>query len=124
MDSVEELASDCVDEQKLPKPCVGYSGVSGGTLSASRCADRYWACASGRVARSPSRSGRPVDPYSSAPPLSTPWTRPSASTTYDRWVNVWPGVCRARTVIDPAPTVSPSCSPWWSKPTSSAADSR
>ena len=78
---VEDSASVWVAAQKLPNPCVGKTGALSGSSVASRCADRYWARASTGVFSGPSRSGRPVEPYSSDPPVNTPATLPSVSST-------------------------------------------
>ena len=67
--------------QKLPKPCVGNTGVCPGSSDASRPAEACWAAASARVCRAPSRSGRPVDLCSIDPPVKTPATSLPASTT-------------------------------------------
>ena len=76
---VDALPADWVAEQKLPKPWVGYTSVSAGSPAAIRCADAYWARASSSACAAPSRSGRPVEPYSSDPPVNTAWTCPAAS---------------------------------------------
>ena len=78
---VEDLPSAWVAEQKLPKPWVGYTSVSSGSSAASRCAEAYWAWASAPVCAAPSRSGRPVEPYSSDPPVNTAGGCPAASST-------------------------------------------
>ena len=72
---------DCPAEQKLPKPCVGKTGVVPCSSAARRCAEAYCARASVPVCSGPSRSGRPVVPYSSDPPVNTPVTSPPASST-------------------------------------------
>ena len=83
---VDEAASDCVAEQKLPKPWVGKIWAASGSSAASRRAEAHCARASAAVASGPSRSVRPVEPYSSDPPVNTPATPPpgaasAASTT-------------------------------------------
>ena len=78
---VEDVASDWVAEQKLPKPCVGSSCACSGSAAASRFAEWYWWWTSAWVCSGPSRSGRPVEPNSSDPPEKTPTCSPSASRT-------------------------------------------
>ena len=78
---VDEVPSDWVAEQKLPNPWVGYTSASSGSSVARRCADANCACASSSAWTEPSRSGRPVEPYSSDPPVNTACARPAASST-------------------------------------------
>ena len=85
---VDDSAVDCVAAQKLPKPWVGYTLVSSGSSAASRCAEAYWACTSSPVLAGPSRSGRPVEPNNSEPPVNTAGAWPGAWSTYARWVKV------------------------------------
>ena len=94
---VEEVPSDWVAEQKLPNPWVGYTAASSGNSAARRCAEPNCACASSSAWAEPSRSGRPVEPYSSDPPVNTACGRSAASSTYDRCVKVCPGVASTRT---------------------------
>ena len=74
---VEAVPPDWVAEQKLPKPWVGQTGVSSGSPAASRRDEACWAAASVAWCAGPSRSGRPVEPYSSEPPVNTAVTRPA-----------------------------------------------
>ena len=76
---VEALPPAWVAEQKLPKPCVGQTGVLSGSPAASRRADAYCAVASAVWCAGPSRSGRPVEPYSSDPPVNTAAAWPVAA---------------------------------------------
>jgi hypothetical protein len=64
--------------QKLPNPWVGQTGVSPASALASCRAEAC--CAAARVAlcAGPSRSGHPVEPCSSEPPVNTAATRPAA----------------------------------------------
>ena len=119
---VEELPSAWVAEQKLPNPWVGYTSASSGSTEARRCAEANWACASSPAWARPSRSGRPVEPYSSDPPVNTACAWPAAASTYDRWVKVCPGVASTRTRITGLTSMtSPSATGTRSKATSSAA---
>ena len=81
-----------------------------------------WACASSPAWTRPSRSGRPVEPYSSDPPVNTAGAWPAAASTYDRWVKVCPGVASTRIRITGLTSMtSPSATGTRSKATSSAA---
>ena len=71
----------CVAAQKLPKPCVGKISAESGSSRASRRAEACCARASAGVLAGPSRSGRPVEPNSSDPPVNTPAAWPPASST-------------------------------------------
>ena len=48
-----------VAEQKLPKPCVGYTATWSGSSAARRRTERYWARVSASVSAGPIRSVRP-----------------------------------------------------------------
>ena len=76
---VDDAASDWVAEQKLPKPWVGKIRAVPGSSRASRRAEAHCARVSAAVASGPSRSVRPVDPYSSDPPVKTPAISPPAA---------------------------------------------
>ena len=69
-----------VAEQKLPNPCVGQTIASGGSSAASLRTEPCWALASSCECSAPSRSGRPVDPFRSEPPVKTATALPAYST--------------------------------------------
>ena len=99
---VEEVPEVGVAEQKLPKPCVGYTAASSGSASARRRTERYWARVSCSVCSGLIRSVRPTAPYSMDPPVNTATgSCPSWLSTKDRWPGVCPGVCMTVTVSDP-----------------------
>jgi hypothetical protein len=121
---VDAAVPAVVAAQKLPKPCVGHTGVRSGRTRASRRAEACCAAASASVCCAPSRSGRPVEPNSKDPPVNTAATSPMAasSSTYARWVKVCPGVAMTRTRMDrPTAIVSPSPIPTRLNATASAA---
>jgi len=78
---VDEVPSAWVAEQKLPNPWVGNTGVASGSPAASRRAEPNCRRTSVVASPGPSRSGRPVDPYSSEPPVNTPTGTASTSST-------------------------------------------
>ena len=80
MPMVDALPEVGVAEQKLPKPCVGHTIASAGRSAASRRAEPCWALASSSRYCCPSRSVRPVEPFSSEPPVNTATTRPACRT--------------------------------------------
>ena len=53
------------------EPVGGQTSASSGSSAASRCAEAYWWRTRSWVCSGPSRSGRPVEPYSSDPPVKT-----------------------------------------------------
>ncbi len=121
---VDSPAPEPADAQKLPNPCVGCTAAAAGSIAASRLADACCAAASAPECSAPSRSGRPVDPCSSEPPVNTAtaWPVAVSSSAYARWVNVCPGVAITRTrIVAPTATTSRSPIPTRPKATASAA---
>ena len=68
---VEPAACNCVAEQKDPNPWVGNTCAASGSIPASLRAEACCARTRAPVCAGPSRSGRPVAPYSSDPPEKT-----------------------------------------------------
>ena len=78
---VEFGASVWVAEQKDPNPWVGNTSAASGSIPASLRAEACCARTRSPVCWGPSRSGRPVAPYSSEPPEKTAIRSPVPAST-------------------------------------------